>query len=76
MNIFSRKINKSQAIAKLFSNQIVKVEFIKGFAPSNHQMNCVANKSNRMIVELIRDNMIQAIHVLTENGCVFYAITK
>jgi hypothetical protein len=76
MNIFTRKINKVKAIAKVFDNQIVKVDFVKGFTPTIYQNNCVENKSKRMIVELIRDNMIRAIHVLTENGCVFYEITK
>ena len=76
MNIFTRKINKVKAIAKVFDNQIVKVDFVKGFTPTIYQINCVENKSKRMIVELIRDNVIKSIHCLTKYGCVFYAITK
>ncbi len=76
MNIFTRKILKNQAIAKVFANQVIKVDFVKGFAPTNHQIHCVENKSKRMIVELIRDNVIKSIHCLTEYGCAFYAITK
>jgi hypothetical protein len=74
MEFLNIKMRKDQAIQKAKMNHIYKIDFVKGFTPTEYIIDQMKKHNTDILIELIRDNLINAIQCKNAFGVDWYQI--